>query len=67
MHAHPPTHPHRKRRLQGALAGFGIGGWLWHALFFAERLATLPRVVKAHFHPSTPPAHPFHLPRHEHP
>lgn len=56
----------RKRRLQGALAGFGVGGFWWRALFLWVRLAEWPAHVKIKLHQPEPPIHPPEFPRHEH-
>jgi len=66
-HGAPAARPPRKRRLQGALAGFGVGGGLWWRLCFLwARLSEIPETLKTRFQQPKPPAPRPALPRHEH-
>ncbi len=57
----------RKRRLTGALAGFGVGGGLrWKLFFLVRRLAEIPEILKTRLHPPKTTAPRPTLPRHEH-
>jgi hypothetical protein len=67
LHGGPAARAPRKRRLQGALAGFGVGGGLlWRAYFFCHKLSEFTETLRTPFHPPKPlDARPA-LPRHEH-
>lgn len=61
----PATRTPRKRRLQGALAGFGVAGFGWRLFFLWVQLVKFPEHLKVKLPPPQPPTLPV-FPRHEH-
>jgi len=50
--------PH-KQRLQGTLAGFGLGGDIpWRLIFFVLKLSEFPETLKRNFNPAQKRAKP---------